>query len=314
MDSKKVENWLEENKEVIGLEEFSIQDIKQGESNHNFIIQTETEKLVLRISREVSRRNRLENEHHSLNLLEKHGMASVPRSRFFSRDTEFGAVIIETFVGEKDLERAGEMNEEQVRNLAELMAETHRIDIESYNDRFDEDEDKARNLKDIYRDELEIWSRKPYEEYLEIADEPVEELEDYFEKQKQLVEEVPEVEVTQAFIHSDLGFNLRTSEDEVFIVDWEYGTAGYPGHDIMILFEHGNMSEEQRETFLKEYRKHRELGDEFEKVREIHPGFLAFHDAVWAAKRVEREPERDDRQKLFERKMDKLETFYKNRN
>lgn len=97
------------------------------------------------------------------------------------------------------------------------------------------------------------------------------------------------------------------------MVDWEYGTLGYPGHDIMILFEHGQMNSQQREVFLEEYRKHRELGESFEKVRELHPGFLAFHDAVWAAKRVEREPERDDRRELLKRKLDKLDSFYKNR-
>jgi len=313
MDKERVENWIEENKDRIGLEAFSIDDVRKGESNHNFIIQTGSEKLVLRVSREISRRNRLENEYLSLKLLENEDIDDVPRSKFFSSDTEFGAVIIESFVGVKDLNRAGEMEKTHIEKLAEMLAKIHQIGIGKYNRVFDKYEDKEKSLRSVYRKEFEKWSEEPYREYLDTAEEPQNDLKQYFKKQKELVDEVPEVKVDQSFIHSDLGFNLRTEEDKISIVDWEYGTAGYPGHDIMILFEHGQMSERQRELFLKEYKNHRELGETFQKVRDIHKGFLAFHDAVWAAKRLEKEGETEDRKKILKRKMKKLETFYKNR-
>jgi aminoglycoside phosphotransferase (APT) family kinase protein len=313
METEKVEKWLKDNSEATGLKEFHIEDLRQGESNHNFIINSEGKKYVFRISREISRRNRLKNEYKSLKLLKKAGMANVPEQIFFSPDTQFGAVLIESFVGDSDLDRAGELESLQIKKLSQLMSKAHKIKPEDYNQVFSKSKSSERSLKEIYRDEFDTWSRKPYKEYLDIAEDPIEELEHYFNKQKKLVNSFEDEKVDQRFIHSDLGFNIRASDDEVFIVDWEYGTVGYPGHDIMILFEHGKFTEIQREEFLAEYRKHRDLGDKFEKVRKLHPGFLAFHDAVWAAKRVEREVEREDRRKMLERKMEKLETFYKNR-
>lgn len=313
METEKVENWLRDNSEAIGINNFHIEDVRQGESNHNYIINSSEGKHVLRVSRKISRRNRLKNEHISLQLLKEQGISNVPENMFFSEDTEFGAVLIESFVGKKDLERSGELEHQEIKHLAKLLSETHSIDAEKYNTAFSESKKNQRSLKEIYRDEFEIWSRKPYKEYLELAEDPREDLEKYFEKQKQLIESFGDQKVEQRFIHSDLGFNLRVDNDNVFVVDWEYGTLGYPGHDIMILFEHGHMNSRQREVFLEEYSEHRDLGESFEKVRELHPGFLAFHDAVWAAKRVEREPDRDDRKELLKRKIDKLESFYKNR-
>ena len=314
MDTEEVRNWLRNNQEDIRLENISIEEIRGGESNHNIILISDTGRYVLRISKEVSRQNRLENEAKSLKLLQDEDIEQVPRQKYFAKDSPFGAVIVEDFIGEKDLERAHMLENKQLKSLAELLGKTHSIDIEKYNKVFGEEEARKKNLQDIYQEEFERWSETPYEEYLEIADEPREDLKKYFEMQKKLLEEIPDVEVPLSFIHSDLGFNLRTEGDNAVVVDWEYGTSGYAGHDLMILFEHGQLSEDQRENFLKEYRKYRELGEEFEKVREIHPGFLAFHDAVWAAKRVEQEQNKKDRLEILNRKLDKLETFYKNRN
>lgn len=313
MKTGKIEDWLKSNSEATGLENFQIEDVRQGESNHNYIISSDDGKQVLRISRKISRRNRLKNEFQSLQLLDKEDIENVPEQIFFSEDTEFGALLIESFVGEEDLTRARQLEDTQIENLAHQMSEIHNIGAEKYNQLFSEEKETQRSLKEIYQDEFDIWSRIPYEEYLDIAENPREDLKHYFEKQKELVKEFGDEKVDQGFIHSDLGFNLRVSSDEVFIVDWEYGTIGYPGHDIMILFEHGQFSDKQKEKFLEEYQKHRNLSSSFQKVRELHPGFLAFHDAVWAAKRVEREPERDDRKQLLQRKIAKLESFYKNR-
>lgn len=314
MDIEEVKNWLRNEEDKIGLESVEIADVKSGESNHNIILKSNSGKYVLRISKEISRRNRLRNESRSLKLLKKEEISQVPRQKYFSKNTPFGPIIIEEFIGEKDLARAHMLNDRQLESLAELLGKTHSLDIEDYNQVFGADISNTKNLREIYKEEFERWSKTPYEEYLDIADEPIEELEKYYKLQKTLVEKVPDTEVHQSFIHSDLGFNLRTENDEAVIVDWEYGTSGYAGHDLMILFEHGQLSNNQRDKFLKEYKKYRDLGEEFSKVKELHPGFLAFHDAVWAAKRVEQEQDTEKREKILKRKLDKLETFYKNRN
>ncbi len=313
MDTEEVRNWLRNNEDSIGLKNISVEEVKGGESNHNIILSSDSGRYVLRISKEVSRKNRLENEDKSLKMLQEEDIEQVPRQKYFAKDSPFGAVIVEDFIGEKDLERAHMLESNQMKSLAKLLGKTHSIDIEKYNEVFGENETGKKNLQEIYQKEFERWSKIPYEEYLEIVEEPREDLKKYFEMQKELLEEIPDIEVPQSFIHSDLGFNLRTKGDKAVVVDWEYGTSGYAGHDLMILFEHGQLSEDQREEFLEEYRNYRDLGKVFEKVREIHPGFLAFHDAVWAAKRVEQEQDKEERKEILNRKLNKLETFYKNR-
>jgi len=308
VEKTRIKAFLKNNKMLLG-KEFELTDRKSGESNHNFIIKSRGEKYVLRVSKNVSRRSRLQEEGKALEFLEENGVKEIPEKEWFG-ETEIGAVLIETYVGNEDLEK-GDFTDEELRKSAKLLAEIHLTPIKKYNNFFNtEKEDKA-SLREIYATEYKKWSERPYREYLEIAEETDERVEKAYEKQEQLFEDVPDIKVSQRPVHGDLGFNVRRSGEKIFFVDWEYFTAGYPGHDIVYFFEHEGLSMGQRELFLEEYRKHRELGEEFEENRERYRKFLAFNDAVWAVKRIERGVGDEKKMRgIFEDRIGQLEDLH----
>ncbi|MFB6209684.1 MAG: aminoglycoside phosphotransferase family protein [Candidatus Nanohaloarchaea archaeon] len=305
MKKQQILDWLSEREQELGLDSPEIIRKKEGESNHNFILESEEEKYVLRASKQSSRKDRLRNESKALQLLEEKGIANVPRLKLYEKEREVGSVLVQSFVGRRDVERAGSLNLTQLRNLAMLLGDIHSIDFGDSNEYFEGS--KKESLQQLYGRDFERWSERPYREYLDNVEEPDERIQKFYRKQQELLEEVPDREVETSFIHSDLGFNIRTYGEKVFVVDWEYSEIGFHGHDLMILFEHGKLDQEQRQIFLDEYRKKKDLGEAFEEVREIHPKFLAFHDAVWAARR---NAQGENRHLLIERKIKKLEKLY----
>ncbi|PSH02479.1 MAG: hypothetical protein BRC26_00360, partial [Nanohaloarchaea archaeon QH_8_44_6] len=147
MEKTRIEAFLKNNKMLLG-KEFELTDRKSGESNHNFIIKSRGEKYVLRVSKNVSRRSRLQEEAKALEFLEENGVKEIPEKEWFG-ETEIGAVLIETYVGKEDLEK-GDFTEEELRKSAKLLAEIHLTSIKKYNNFFNtEKEDKA-SLREIY--------------------------------------------------------------------------------------------------------------------------------------------------------------------
>lgn len=308
MDPEKVETFLDQNEDVLGRE-FELRERRAGESNHNFILEAEGERYVLRVSRKASRRSRLREEAEALEFLEEQGVENVPRPEWFG-ETEIGAVLIETFVGEEDIER-GDFDDEQLRKSAQLLAEIHEISTEEFNDFFGTQKEEKASLREIYGREYRKWSERPYNEYMDEADKPDERLKEAYRRQEKLFKTVPDVEVPQRPVHGDLGFNVRKKGENIYFVDWEYFTVGFPGHDVVYFFEHEGLDDEQRETFLEEYRTHRELDEAFEENRERYRKFLAFNDLIWAAKRLETgEGDQEKMQKIFEEKMELLEELH----
>lgn len=308
MNQEKIETFLRQNKKALGRE-FELKDRRAGESNHNFILEAEGERYVLRVSRDVSRRSRLREEAKALEFLEEQGVENVPRKEWFG-ETEIGAVLIETFVGEEDLE-AGDFKEQDLKNSAKLLAEVHSIPIESFNDFFGTDREEEKSLREIYAIEYRKWSERPYNEYLEEAEGADERLKEAHRQQEKLFKTIPDIEVEQRPVHGDLGFNVRKGSGNVFFVDWEYFTSGFPGHDVVYFFEHEGLDEEEREVFLEEYRRHRSLDEAFEENRDRYRKFLAFNDLIWAAKRLETgEGDQEKMQRIFDEKIELLDDLY----
>jgi thiamine kinase-like enzyme len=305
MKKSEAERWLEENSSRLNIDYRDIHRTESGESNHNFVVEGE-EKMVLRVSRDISRESRLENEAEKLEFLESEGFDCVPRKIHFEKDTDIGDVLLETYVGSKDIGKK-DLNEARIRSLAKNIARIHSIPARKY-EKFSGTKTRSdRTLKEVFQEDFRKWSRRPFEEYLELAGKPDERIRKFFERQKELLDRVPDIEIDQGLTHGDLGFNLRASGDRAFIIDWEFSRFDYPENEILYCFEHEDLDREQRKIFLEEYRKHRKLGNGFEKVRKIYPKFLAFNDMIWAAKRVEKG---DDKQELFEERLEKLEEYY----
>lgn len=310
MNEEKVRNWLSENYGQIGLENPELLEKKSGESNHNFILKSQGEKYVLRVSREVSRKDRLENEAEKLGFLRQKGADSVPEKIFFSKDSEIGTVLIETFVGKENL-NSDKMNKERLRSLARKISRIHNIPVNEYINYSGREHSETVSIREHFQRDFEKWSERPYREYLELCDEPDSRVENFFEKQKKLLKSVPDGVLEKSLVHGDLGFNIRATENNVFIVDWEFCRIDCPDLEILYCFEHEDLTNSQREVFLNEYRKHRDLNNKFDWLRKFYPGFLAFNDAVWSAKRIETESEKKDvHRERLDRKLDKLEKFH----
>lgn len=310
MNEEKVRNWLSENHRQIGLENPELLEKKSGESNHNFILKSQGEKYVLRVSRDVSRKDRLENEAEKLGFLKQKSLDSVPEKIFFSKDSGIGTVLIETFVGKENLD-SGKMNKERIRSLARKISGIHNIPVDEYSSYSGIEHSETVSIREHFQRDFEKWSERPYREYLELCDDPDPRVEKFFEKQKKLLKSIPDGVLEQSLVHGDLGFNIRATDNNVFIVDWEFCRIDCPDLEILYCFEHEDLSKSQREVFLNEYRKHRELNDKFSWLRKFYPGFLAFNDAVWAAKRIEIDPEEENKhRRRLEQRIGKLEQFY----
>lgn len=295
MESSDAREWLEDHLE----QDFSVEKREDGTSNINFFVEGEDE-YVLRISQEVST-DRLGNEYQVLKFLEEKGIDFVPRA-VDSDVQNSNFILLETKVGEKRLE---EDFENHLEDLAEKVAEIHSIPASTYGEFTGQKEEDVSDLRKVFRRDFREWSEKPFKKYLREAEEPSERLRECFERQKDLVKSVSEVEVRRSLVHGDLGGNFRISGDEVFLVDWELARAGYPGIELLYMFQRKDMDRKEKSIFLEEYRKYRDLGKEFEEARELYPRILAFNDTVWAAKRVVKGD--TAKKQLFRERLDSLE-------
>lgn len=306
MDVERVEKWLEKNQDNLNINFKDIHSADSGESNHNFVIESD-EKLVLRLTKEISRKSRLENEAEKLEFLESQSIERVPRKKFFSKDTEIGEVLIESFVGNEKVDK-NNLDEERIRSLAAKVAEIHSIPVKNYSNFSGEKVKEKRSLKDIFREDFEKWSKRPFEEYKELSEKTDERIKYFYKRQKEILDKIPYTEVRQAICHGDLGFNIRATGSDIFIIDWEFSRVSHPGIEILYCFEHEELNKRQRKIFLDEYRETRDTCKQFELLQEVYPKFLAFNDMIWAAKRVE---EGDKKQDLLENKLEELEEYYR---
>ena len=297
-----LEAWLEEN---TGISDPEIVDIREGEGNRNFIVDAD-QRYVARVSKEVSK-SRLQNEYEALSFLASEDIEDIPSPVCFENNTHLGPVLVENFVGSEDIKKGDYTSSELIR-LAKLVAEIHCISVERYNSANGSNMDNSKSLRELFMRDFCEWGWRPYKEYLELADDPRDVIKNYFRKHEELVGEIPDVEVNQAFTHGDLGFNCRRDSDGIYLIDWEFARIDYPGNEILYFFEHADLDQKQQELFLEEYRRHRDLGEAFDKARKLYPKFLAFNDMIWAAKRVAKGE--DKHRGLLEDRLERLSEIY----
>lgn len=288
--------------------DFKVTGMEKGENNFNFIVDSGEEKYVARIPREGTE-NRLESEARMLEFLEKQGIENVPTKILYLEDEP---VLVEAFVGEEELE-SEDLTGDRLDNLAALLARIHSIPVDSYNNFFGKDRPQKTTLEKVYREDFEKWSRKRLEEYLELAEDPDERLEEYSERQRELFESADlDIEVPHAVTHGDLSHNIRGSSDEVYIIDWELGRVGYPVHDLLYFLHWQGMEEFQEKEFISAYKEYRDLPG-YKKTKDIYPKFLAYNDTIWAANRMAK-AEGDEKERfrqMFEERMERLENMYR---
>lgn len=311
--NEKAEEWLFSNLGNLEFSEFAVVSKVSGESNNNLILDTDRGKRVLKVSKDIST-DRLENEAQCLRFLDKNSVLNVPELVFFEPGADIGDVLIQTYVGGDDV-NPEDLEGEELRKLAEAIAE-HQLSIEKYNSYFDEDVKSYIGLKEFFRKDFQKWGKEPYEEYLNLVDEPDEKVKRLYRKHRKMIDSIDsDLKLEQSFIHGDLAANLRRSGDKIFVIDWELGRSGAKEIELLYLFEHSDMSEEKRKKVIKHYRRISGLSEGFEEARKLYPRSLAFNDLMWTAKRKEKARKQKDEdaeryQDMFERRLSKFSNFF----
>lgn len=310
--SEEVEKWLEKKQSDFDFSDFRVVSKTSGESNNNWIIETDRGKRILRISRDISD-NRLENEAKSLKFLQKQNISNIPQLIYFEQDSVLGEVLLETYIGQESVE-PNKLTNKHLRELSNLIADIH-IEPEKYNEFFDENERKEIRLKEALLEDFKKWGEEPYQEYLKKADRPRKKIENFYEMHKKTLENIESsLKLEKTFIHGDLAANIRKTSDELYIIDWELARLGCPTIEILYLFEHANLDSEKREHFLDCYQESRKLEKGFREARKIYPKSLAFNDMIWAAKRLEKVKENggdvERYKEMLNKRLDKLEKLY----
>lgn len=321
----KIGAWVEENRNNLGLRksDFELIELTSGESNRVYKVEAEEDlvvkasAVVVRTSLEVSD-DRIGRESKVLDVLVEEDIDRVPRKIYFEDSELLGqSVLAQTFVGDQDIE-ISDMTYDQRDNFAEMLAELHSIGPESFNKAFDEDEPEKVSIKYELEGNFEKYSREPFEEYVEKADNADERVKSLFKKQKRLFNEMIESEgfLPWRMTHGDPSNNVRNSKNSIFMIDWELARPGVPRFELVYMFRHNDMDEEAREEFLDLYRQYRSTSDFADRMAEKWEKFLAFNDMIWAAKRKERVKDMDEDakkyEKMFEKRLNELEEMWDN--
>lgn len=319
----KIEAWIRENRENLGIADssFQIVELTKGESNHVYKVESDesmvvkASELIVRTSLDVSD-DRIGRESKVMDVLAEENIDRVPRKIYFE-DSEFlgQPVLAQTFVGNHDI-KIGDMNHEQKDNFAEMLAELHSKTSESYNRIFEEEEPEEVSTEYELRGNFEKYSKEPYEEYKEKSESVDARLERLFERQKNLYRRMINSEGTLPWrmTHGDPSNNVRSSGNDIFLVDWELSRPGVPRFELIYMFRHNEMNEEAREELLELYRKYRPTSDFADEMAEKWEKFLAFNDMIWAAKRKERVKEKGGNaskyEEMFEKRLTELENMW----
>ncbi|MFB6100684.1 MAG: aminoglycoside phosphotransferase family protein [Candidatus Nanohalobium sp.] len=308
---KEIRRWLEENQDELSLSNFSLDRLAPGESNETFRAYDGDRELIVRTSKEDSE-DRIAHERDVLRFLEQQNIDNVPRLVHYEEDTSLGqAVIVESSVGKEDLD-IEEATPEQVENLAEMIAQFHSISVEEYNQFFGTEHPSSVTLEKELELDFEKYSKKPYEDYRKMAEDVDQRVEEFYEKQKELIKEAAEidVEVTWTFVNGDIMNNVRQEKDEVYIVDWELAGVGVPYIELIEFFTSGKISEEKQDALLEEYEKRYELPEDWRESAELIEKFHGFNSMIWAAKKKEQREE-PKYNKMFEQRMAQLEQMWR---
>jgi Ser/Thr protein kinase RdoA (MazF antagonist) len=314
---EEVSQLVKNNLENLALKnsDYTVRKIEGGENNRIFEIQSDERDLILRLSNQVSE-DRISHEAKILNLLEEEGVENVPRKVYFEESKLLDQpVLIETKVGERDISFC-EMGEEDLEEFAERLGKIHSITPERFNEKFGREVPNEASMEEHLKENFEKYSKKPFEKYLELAGEADPRVEEMFERQKRIYEEIiqEEKKLPWRMVHGDPAENIRSDGEQIFIIDWEFCRPGVPFFELIYTFRHNSVSEEKREEFLRIYRKFRETSKVAERNAEKWEKFLAFNDMIWAAKRKEKARDRGgDGSKyegIFEQRMKNIEKLF----
>lgn len=321
----KIREWVEKNRKDLGLKDssFSLNEMTNGESNHVYKVEAEEDILVkasefiVRISLDISE-DRIAHEAKMIDLLKEEGVRNVPEKILFDDSSAIGQpVLAETYIGEYDI-GVKDMDRRQLETFAQKLAAVHSTGPESYNQIFGEDEPEQVSMEEELAGNFEQYSKEPFEQYRKKVDEVDPRVKRFFQKQKELYSRMIESDgrLPWKMTHGDPSNNVRASENNIYLIDWELARPGVPRFELIYMFRHNDMSQEEREEFLKIYRKYRETSEFADDHASRWEKFLAFNDMIWAAKRKEKVKEKGEDalkyEEMFEKRLTELENMWEN--
>ncbi|MDD5527517.1 MAG: aminoglycoside phosphotransferase family protein [Patescibacteria group bacterium] len=219
---------------------------------------------------------RAEHENAVLRLLRMRNPQETPQSRGFLKSA---TILFEEKIEGKPIES---FDKSTIDQLAETLAKIHSIELNAYGkpltrrtkgtkmDFLNDEFDRLRTDLTLSSEQSEIISS----------------VEQAINKTENKANKKPEAFQDNNFtlIHFDLNSNniLRSTNDQIVIIDWEQASAGDNAMDIAKMFLKLNFNEEQKKDFLVEYEKKLSKKDEyFESRIEVFEPLVLVNSILW---------------------------------
>lgn len=262
-------------------EDASVEHERDGLSNITYRASWGGDTYILKTPNGIGE-SRIENEAEALEILEREGVENVPRKTFYaSPDSLRQEVLVQTHVGEKE-SGIQKLDGKQRENFIELLAEVHSIRPMTYNQVFEKDKNGSGRLLEDVRSTFRSQSEERYDFYRKETDNFDPRVKEIFEEQENLVNRMNNGRVEYRLVHGDLSRNMRVDGEDVFLYDWENCSIGIPRFELIFFFLHNDMDREERENFLQDYRKYRDIPEAAEDAAEDYEEFLRINDMLWA--------------------------------
>ncbi len=266
-----------------------IEQLKRGENSKTYRVKGNIVK--------VSGSTALGREGRNLQFLEDQGYLRCPLLSFSLPGI---SLLVQQEVGAEDVEFE-ELSAEKLESLQELVTELFSLEVEGYNDFFNEENPEAVATRDYFESKVEE-RQKDLKIYRNTVEEPDRRLVSLCEKGLEKIKEVPDIDLSLHLCHLDMVNNIRKEKDGVRLIDWEHLRPELPEYSYVVECRRGRLEKQQRkkmeeihasaldrELFLGELREH------------VWTAFL-LHDVLWAATRAAETGEDSYRSKLRDRR------------
>jgi thiamine kinase-like enzyme len=295
----KLSDWLQ--KQGFVGEDSSVHHVRTGENNSVFEVLDNENEFVLKLNRKGGEvEKRLSKEADVLRFLEDHNLQTAQLT-FFDSDTELGSVLIQEYIGERDIDY-GELSGEQIKSLTSTLSSLHSISIDKYNSFFNKDAKSEFSASEYFMDHVDTVEAF-WKSYTELT-EPEAEIKDLFKKGLEILKNIESDQtLKKSFCHMDFINNMRATDDEIYLVDWELARPEMPEYSLITQFRRARIGENDRKMLLQAYREESNRKDSYNELeRELWTAFL-MQDFTWILQRLEKEKEAGNNIERYEDKL-----------
>lgn len=229
-----------------GFKDIEFHEMLEGEHNHNYIFSSDRGKFVLRKSKDhLDEENRLRSERNVLKFLEHQGINIIPKSTSYNEERD---IHITTFVGSEDTS-LGNLTQLDLEKWVSNLAEAHSLNYKDFKDfckernyQYSKPRTVGEKVEDIQEKLAEAGNTD--RKLVEWAEQKLEEL--------NYSSELDEPRLT----HHDIHNSTRKSQNNLFIIDWEFaGFSYYPIEDLADILLGENLKQEQIELVIDQYKQ-----------------------------------------------------------